>query len=176
MTSTNDYDIGELTAASIAQGGRAPNGSADQGHSSKRERILPTTPLGDRSLGELVATLSRDVALLVHQEIELIKADLLATSLKLAVGALGFVVALAGLLFAVPILSIAAALGVHALGVSLGFSFLIVGGAYLLIALVAAGFGMATLRKTKAPNRAVGSVKADLHAIARKPKPIPPTT
>ena len=178
MTSTHDYDIGALAASSVAQGSErgqshAPGGSESNGH--KRERVFPTSPLGERSLGELVATLSRDVALLVHQEIELIKADLLATALKLAVGATGFVIALVGLLFAVPVLSIAAALGIHALGISLGFSFLIVGGAYVLIALIAAGFGMAALRKAKPPKRAVDSVKADLHAIARKPKPVPPT-
>jgi len=123
MTSTHDYDIGALAASSVAPGGErgqsdAPGGSESNGH--KRERVFSTSPLGERSLGELVATLSRDVALLVHQEIELIKADLVATALKLAVGATGFVIALVGLLFAVPVLSIAAALGIHALGISLG--------------------------------------------------------
>ncbi|MGH8888518.1 MAG: phage holin family protein [Acidothermaceae bacterium] len=180
--STQDYDIGALArgaSASVAHGGatgqgHAHGGSESNGNGHKRERVFPTSPLGERSLGELVATLSRDVALLVHQEIELIKADLLATALKLAVGATGFVIALVGLLLAVPVLSIAAALGIHALGISLGFSFLIVGGAYVLIALIAAAFGMAALRKAKPPKRAVDSVKADLHAIARKPKPLPP--
>jgi len=207
MTSTHDYDIGALAAASVAHGGirgrsdqhgqhgqdgqhsqhsqggqggregqsQTRGRSESNGNANKRERAFPTSPLKERSLGELVATLSRDVALLVHQEIELIKADLVATARKLAVGATGFVIALVGLLFAVPVLSIAAALGIHALGISLGFSFLIVGGAYVLFALVAAAFGMAALRKAKPPKRAVDSVKADLHAIARKPKPVPPT-
>jgi len=128
-----------------------------------------TTPLGERSLGELVATLTRDLALLLHQEIELIKADLVAALKKVAVGAAGFAVAAVLALFALPIISIAAALGVHALGVSLGWSFLIVGGGYLVLGAIAALVGVRMLRKAKPSNRAMTSVKADLHAIARKP-------
>jgi hypothetical protein len=138
------------------------------------KHTVPTTPLGDRSLGELVATLSRDLALLIHQEIELVKSEFIATALKAAVGATGLAIAAVGLLLAVPMLSVAAALGVHALGISLGFSFLIIGGAYVFVGLIAAGFGAAALRKTKAPTRAVTSMKADLQAIVRKPKPAPP--
>lgn len=162
------------TSAGDSQNGNGQDGNDKNGR--KSERVLPTTPLGQRSLGELVATLSRDVALLVHQEIELVKAEIKATLTKVAVGAAGFVIAAVGLLFALPVLSIAAALGVHALGISLGFSFLIVGGGYILIALIGAGLGVLTLRKAKAPTRAVDSVKADLQAITRKPKPVRSTT
>jgi hypothetical protein len=142
--------------------------------SNGRARVLPTTPLGERSLGELVATLSRDLALLVHQEIELVKADAKVGLLKAAAGAGGFAVALVALLLAAPILSIAAALGIHALGVTLGWSFLIVGGVYVMGAIMAAAIGVFALRKVKPHTRAVDSMKADLHAIARKPKPTMP--
>jgi len=128
-----------------------------------------TTPLGERSLGELVATLTRDLALLVHQEIELIKADLVTALKKIAAGAAGLAVAAVLALFALPVISIAIALGIHALGVSLGWSFLIVGGGYLLLGAIAALIGIRMLRKAKPSNRAAASVKADLHAIARKP-------
>ncbi|HEY0870447.1 MAG TPA: phage holin family protein [Acidothermaceae bacterium] len=128
-----------------------------------------TTPLGERSLGELVATLTRDLALLLHQEIELIKADLVASLKKIAKGAAGFAIAAVLALFALPIISIAIALGVHALGVSLGWSFLIVAGGYLVLAAIAALVGVVMLRRAKPSNRAMTSVKADLHAIARKP-------
>jgi hypothetical protein len=139
------------------------------GHAKTRH--IPTTPLEQRSLGELVATLSRDLALLVHQEIELVKTDLIAGLRKVALGAVGLAVAGVLALIAVPVLSIAIALGVHALGVSLGWSFLIVAGAYLVLAAGAAVIGLALLRRAKPANRAVASVKADLHAIARKPTP-----
>ena len=130
-----------------------------------------TTPLGERSLGELVATLTRDLALLLHQEIELVKADLLKAAKKFAFGAIGLVVAGVLALFALPIISIAIALGVHALGVSLGWSFLIVGGGYLVLGGIAAFIGIKTLAKAKPSSRTSDSVKADIHAIVRKPAP-----
>jgi len=132
-----------------------------------------TTPLGERSLGELVATLSRDLALLVHQEIELIKSELAAGAKKFAIGAAGLAAAAILALIAVPVLSIAIALGIHALGVSLGWSFLIVAGGYLLLAAGGVFFGIRQFRKAKAPSRSVGSMKADIHAIARRPTPAP---
>jgi Putative Actinobacterial Holin-X, holin superfamily III len=128
-----------------------------------------TTPLGERSLGELVATLTRDLALLVHQEIELIKADLVAALKRVARGAAGLAIAAVLALFALPIVSIAIALGIHALGISLGWSFLIVAGGYLFLGAIAALVGIRMLRRAKPSNRAVISVKADLQAIARKP-------
>jgi hypothetical protein len=133
------------------------------------DKTVPTTPLAQRSLGELVATLSRDLALLVHQEIELIKADLVSGLKRAGFGIAGFVVAAVAAILALPVLSVAAALGIRALGISLGWSFLIVAGAYLLIAAIAALYGIGQLKKAKPATRGVDSVKADLHAIARKP-------
>lgn len=140
----------------------------------EHDRTIPTTPLNQRSLGELVATLSRDLALLVHQEIELVKSELKTGLLKGAAAAGGLVAALVFLLLAAPIISIAAALGIHALGVTLGWSFLIVGGVYVAGALLAAAVGMMAMRRMSKHKRAVDSVKADIHAIARKPRPAPP--
>jgi hypothetical protein len=145
-------------------------GAAGPESNGRRRRHIPTTPLEQRSLGELVATLSRDVALLVHQEIELVKADLLSGVRKVMVGAAGLIVGAVLALLAVPLISVAIALGVHALGVSLGWSFLIVGGGFLVLAGGAALVGITRLRKAKPPTRAVESVKADIHAITRKPK------
>jgi Putative Actinobacterial Holin-X, holin superfamily III len=128
-----------------------------------------TTPLGERSLGELVATLTRDLALLLHQEIELVKADLLKAAKKFALGAAGLAVAAVLALFAVPVISIAIALGIRALGVSLGWSFLIVGGGYLVLGGIAAFIGIKMVGRAKPSSRTADSVKADLHAIVRKP-------
>jgi Putative Actinobacterial Holin-X, holin superfamily III len=141
--------------------------SEQNGHKKARS----AGPIGSRSLGELVATLSRDLALLVHQEIELLKSDVLAAVKKTAIAAAGLVVAVVFLLIAVPVLSIAAALGIHGLGISLGWSFLIVAGGYLLLAVIAAFVGLRLLRRAKVSKRGVDSVKADIQAIARKPTP-----
>jgi Putative Actinobacterial Holin-X, holin superfamily III len=127
-------------------------------------------PQGEhRSLGELVATLSRDLALLIHQEIELAKADLAAGLKKIAIGAAGLVLAAVLLIVAVPVISIASALGIHALGISLGWSFLIVAGGFILLAAIAALIGIKQLAKGKPSTRAVDGVKADLHTLTRKP-------
>lgn len=157
------------------QGPLGANATSNNGQRNGQRdgRVLPTTPLAERSLGELVATLSRDIALLVHQEIELVKTDLKATAIKIAAGAAGFVIALIALVFALPMLLTAAAFGIHALGISLGFSFLIVFGGLTVLGLIAAGAAMIPLRKTKSPKRVVDSMKADLQAIARVPKPKP---
>jgi hypothetical protein len=150
--------------------------STTQERTQAQERTIPTTPLNERSLGELVATLSRDLALLVHQEIELVKAELKTGLMKGAAAAGGLIAALVFLLLAAPIVSIAAALGIHALGVTLGWSFLIVGGVYVAGALFAAAVGVMVMRRISKHKRAVDSVKADIHAIARKPRPAPPVS
>jgi hypothetical protein len=155
----------------MTAGENDPSDSKASANGRAKTRTIPTTPLEHRSLGELVATLSRDLALLVHQEIELVKSDLVRGLRNVALGAVGLVVAGVLVLIAVPVLSIAFALGVHALGVSLGWSFLIVAGAYLALAAGAVAIGLATLRKAESPNRAVASMKADVQAIARKPTP-----
>jgi hypothetical protein len=140
----------------------------------RAERVLPTTPLRERSLGELFATLSRDLALLIHQEIELAKTEVKIGAIKAGAGIAGLVIALILLPLALIILSVAAALGIHALGLSLGWSFFVVGGAWALLVLMAAGAGAFALRKMKVQKRAVESMKADIQALARKPNPIPP--
>jgi len=144
------------------------DGTAQHGRNG-RSKTVPTTPLEQRSLGELVATLSRDLALLVHQEIELIKADLLTGVKRAATGIAGLAVAIVAAVFMLPVLSIAAALGIRALGISLGWSFLIVAGCYLLIAAVGALFGIKQLKKAKPETRGVVAAKANVKLIARKP-------
>ena len=52
---------------------------------------------------------------------------------------------------------------------SLGWSFLIVGGGYLVLGGIAALIGIRMLAKAKPSSRTADSVKADLHAIVRKP-------
>ncbi|WP_166347553.1 phage holin family protein [Phytoactinopolyspora limicola] len=88
----------------------------------------------DVSTGRLIAEIKEDVSGLVHDEIELAKAEVKASAKAAGLGgALIVVAALLGLL-ALVMLSIALAYGVHALGLGLGWSFLIVAGAQLLLA------------------------------------------
>ncbi|MHB2023608.1 MAG: phage holin family protein [Mycobacteriales bacterium] len=127
-----------------------------------------SVPVEDRSLGALVATVSRDLSLLVHQEVALAKAELSAEGKRvgLASGLLGAAGA-TGLLGAV-FLSIAAAFGLAALGIGLGYGFLCVGFAYLLVAGLFGSLGLAKLIKIGKPERTIRTVSDSL-AWARHP-------
>lgn len=142
-----------------------------QSAGTSNARVRPTTPLDQRSIGDLFATLSRDLSLLVHQEIELAKVGLLRSLAKVGAGAGALAVAGVALLLSMPLFAIAIAFGFHALGLTLGWSFLVVAGAFVLFAMIVAGVGVLLLRKVKTAKQAVDSVKADLHAIVRKPQP-----
>jgi len=133
------------------------------------EDVRSTT--GDPSLGDLVATATRDLSSLVRQEIELakveIKRDVVAAGKGAGgLGAAGFAGAL-GLVF----LSIAAA---YALGqvVPLGVGFLLVGAGYLLLAGLAALVGVKSLKRIGPPRRTVETLKDDA-AWAKHPTTVP---
>src|SRR3954466_3433198 len=91
-------------------------------------------PVDDQSLGELVATVSRDLSVLVHREVELAKAEITADIKRAGLGA-GFLGG-GGFLdyFGALFLSGAAAVGIHGLGLGVGWSFLIVAGVYFALA------------------------------------------
>ena len=122
----------------------------------------------DVSLGELVAAASRDLSSLVHKEIELAKAELAVDAKKAGIGAGalggGGVFALFGVLFG----SVAVALGLHALGLALGWSFLIVGVAYFLVAGVLALVGVRSVKQIGPPQRTIDTTKASI-AWAKHP-------
>lgn len=114
--------------------------------------------IDEQSLGELVATASRDLSQLVRKEIELAKTEITGELKRagLGVGLLGGAGAMG--YFALVFLSVAAAFGISALGVSLGYGFLCVGGLY---GIVAGGLGLLGLRKlvgVRPPQRTIRTV------------------
>ncbi len=126
-------------------------------------------PVDEQSLGELVATMSRDLSVLVNREIELAKAEIAADVKRAGLGA-GFLggggfLAYFGALF----LSVAVAFGIHGLGLGLGWSFLIVAGGYFLLAGLLAFAGIKSVSKVGPPRRTIATVKDDL-AWARHPR------
>jgi len=134
------------------------------------ETLRPSEqPVDDKSLGELVATVSRDLSVVVNREIELAKAELAADIKRAGLGA-GFLggggfLAYFGALF----LSVAAAFGIHRLGLGLGWSFLIVAGAYFALAGLMAMAGIKSVRKVGPPRRTIATVKDDI-AWAKHPR------
>lgn len=78
-------------------------------------------------------------------------------------------------LFSLPVLSFAAAYGIHNLGLGLAWSFLIVGGAFLLLAALLGVLAVAKFKKVKPPERSIASAKqtaAVLGGVKPHPRPV----
>lgn len=127
---------------------------------------------GERTVGQLFAAATADLSALVHDEIALAKAELRADVKRGVSGGVSLGVAGVVALAAVPMLSAAAAYGIHALGLSLGWSFLIVAGAYLLLAALLGLLALRSFKRIEKPHRTIeGAQKtADVLKNAR-PRP-----
>ncbi|NUP40017.1 MAG: phage holin family protein [Streptomyces sp.] len=125
-----------------------------------------------RSIGQLVAAATAEMSALVHDEIALAKAELRQDAKRAAFGSVAVVAALALALFSVPMLSLAAAWGLKALGITTGWAFLIVFGAYVLLALILGLVAYSRFKKVKKPERSINSAKQTA-AVLQKAKPRP---
>jgi protein-S-isoprenylcysteine O-methyltransferase Ste14 len=138
-----------------------------------RETAMSAADTGaDRSLGQLVASATAEMSALVHDEIALAKAELRQDAKRAGIGSAAFVVAGALALFALPVLSFAAAYGIHNLGLGLAWSFLIVGGAFLVLAGLLALIAMAKIKKIKKPEKSINSAR-ETAAVLQNAKPHP---
>ncbi|MFE7125030.1 phage holin family protein [Streptomyces sp. NPDC057617] len=130
-------------------------------------------PVGtDRSIGQLVASATAEMSALVHDEIALAKAEIRQDVRRGAMG--GAAISIAGVfaLFSLPVLSFAAAYGIHNLGLGLAWSFLIVGAAFLVLAALAAGLALLKFKKVKPPEKTIASAK-ETAAVLQNVKPHP---
>ncbi len=105
-------------------------------------------PAGDgQSLGDLVALAAKDVSQLIRYEIDLAKSELMDDVQRVGLaGALGVVAAFVACLVLV-LLSIALAFGLVALGIWEWAAFLIVAGAYVLLAVTVLGIAYLKLKR-----------------------------
>ena len=143
------------TPTSVKAGERSP--SSNGAHASS-----------EKSLGELVAAATKDLSLLVSQEVALAKAELkkeVAHAGKGAgmLGGAGFLG-----LFALIFLSIALAYAISWFGIGLGWGFFIVGMLYLVVAGVLALLGKKQISKVGPPEKTIATVKDDV-AWAKHP-------
>jgi Flp pilus assembly protein TadB len=134
--------------------------------------MSPASNGDERSLGQLFASATAELSALVHDEIALAKAEIRQDAKRAAIGGGTLALGLAALFFAVPVGSVAAALGIHALGITLGWSFFIVFGAYVFLFLVLAGFAYTRFKKVKKPERSLASAK-ETAAVLQRAKPHP---
>ncbi|MEV6207450.1 phage holin family protein [Kitasatospora sp. NPDC051914] len=127
---------------------------------------------GERSIGELFAAATTDLSALVHDEIALAKAEIRADVKRGVAGGASFSVAGVVALASVPMLSFAAAYGLQALGLTLGWSFLIVGGAYLLLAGLLGLLAMRSFKKIEKPHRTIEGAQATAEVLKNaRPRP-----
>ena len=111
------------------------------------------------TVGQLVASVTRDMSSLVRSEIELAKAELRDEAKSAArggamLGVAGFLAVLATLL-----LSFAAVYALTALDLSTWIAFLIVGVVYLIVAGLIAFVGIKALKSIKPPERSIRAAK-----------------
>lgn len=137
----------------------------------KTGTVVESVP-ADRSLGQLVAAATAEISGLMHDEIALAKAELRRDVKQGATGGAAISVAAVFGLFSLPVFSFAAAYGIHNLGLGLAWSFLIVGGAFVVVALILAGFALLKLKKVKPPEKSITSAKQTA-AVFQKAKPHP---
>ena len=120
------------------------------------------TSVEQQTLGQLVASASRDLSQLIHAEIELAKSELRVDAKRAGVGAGMFGGAGFLLLVAALFLSVALAFGLAGLGLPLGVGFLIVGVLYLIVAGVFGLLGLRTVKRISPPRRTIKTVKDDI--------------
>jgi len=119
------------------------------------------------TIGKLVGDASKDISTLISQEIQLAKSELAGSVKAGGIGA-GLFLAAGFLLLMVPILgSMTVAYFLSAAGMGLQWAFLIVTGAWVLMALLLAFVGYLSFRRIRAPERTISTAKAIPTAFKR---------
>jgi hypothetical protein len=156
-----------VTGASPATGrATGPDAGQDAAVRARLGVAAPAEP--ERSIGELVASASRDMSTLVRNEIALakgeIKVSVRAGGLSIALfAAAGFVAVLA-----IIMLSVAIAYFIHMTGLDLAWCFSIVFLFYLLVAALLGFIGYRKLRGVKAPERAIHQAQETKEALLHR--------
>jgi hypothetical protein len=133
---------------------------------------VPETKTTDPTLGELVATATRDLSSLMRQEVELAKVEIKRDVVAAGKGAGMFGGAGFAGLMALLFLSISAAYGIAHFDVPLGCSFFAVGAVYLLLGAVLALTGKKSISKVGPPTKTIETLKDDA-AWAKHPTTTP---
>jgi hypothetical protein len=121
----------------------------------------------DPTIGKLVVDASRDVSSLIRSEIALAKSELRVSAKAGGIsiglfGAAAFLILLAIIMF-----SVALAYFLHMTGLDLAWCFLIVFGAYVLLAALLGLVGVRKSKQVKAPERAIEQAKESKSLLKR---------
>lgn len=156
-----------------SRNGAAPGGAGNTvaagAGSGARGGAAGTEP----SLGELVAAASRDASILIRSEIELAKSEIQTEVKKAAVGGAMFGAAAVLGLFAFIMISFGAAYGLDESDLPTWASFLIVAGAYLLLAALLGLVGLKSVKKMGPPKRTLRTTKETVAVLKKRGKKQP---
>jgi hypothetical protein len=122
---------------------------------------------GDHKLTALVTSATKDLSALVRDEIALAKAELRRDAKQAVMGSGLFAVAGVLAVFALIMLSFAAAYGIHAAGLGLAWAWLIVAGSYLLIAAACGAVGLLRLKGIRGVDATKRSANESLAVLKR---------
>jgi len=129
--------------------------------STEERRAEPT-------IGRLVADVSRDLSTLLRSEIALAKSELKVSVRAGGVGAALLAVAgFVGLLSLI-LLSIAIAFFIHMTGLHLAWCFLIVFGAYVLVAAILGLVGVRKLKQVGPPEKAIEQAQKSKQILSKE--------
>jgi hypothetical protein len=126
-------------------------------------------PEPDPSIGQLVASASRDMSTLIRSEIALAKSEVKVSVRAGGMGAALFAAAGFLLLLAVIMISVALAYFIHMTGLDLAWCFLIVFALYCLLAGLLAFIGYRKLRQVRPPERAITQAQETKEALLNRP-------
>ena len=124
-------------------------------------------PREEPSIGELVASASRDVSALIQHEIALVKSEVKVSAKAGGLGAALFAAAGFLLLLAVIMLSVALAYFIHMTGLDLAWCFSIVFLLYALLAGLLAFIGYRKMKAVRPPERAIHQAQETKNILKR---------
>lgn len=138
---------------------------------TSKHAALPETadrPEEEPSIGELVASASRDVSSLIRNEIALVKSEVKISVKAGGIGAALFAAAAFVLLLGVIMASIALAYFIHMTGLDLAWSFSIVFVLYVLLAGLLAFVGYKKIRAVRPPEKAIHQAQETKNALTNR--------
>lgn len=133
----------------MSTAGEHPTGTSDDGIANEEE---PT-------LGRLVADASRDISTLIQSEVALAKSEIKVSVKAGGVGAALLALAAFVGLIVIILLSITVAQFIIWAGLDPWWAYLIVTGAYILLAALLAMLGIRKLKKVRAPEQTIATAK-----------------
>lgn len=131
----------------------------------------PTSAEGrpEQPIGALFSTASEHISTLIRGEVELAKTEITTSAKRGGIGAGMFGAAGVILLFSVVFLFIALAEGLVALGLARWLSYLIVWAFFVVLAGLLVLIGVRLLKKVKAPERTIETLKDSKELLSRQP-------